>query len=199
LRLTLFTMAAGGCSSETARPHVPSEGGQPALVASAAAGEPTSPGSSGAAGERGADSEQLREGPGEVGAEFASSPDFVTRMSGLQVGLTSSPHQLVQIYYSANIEPVLATDSFGALPQGTVALKLQSRDGDDVVDQVMLMIKQAPGTDPDHGDWIWEQRRPTTLELVSSSETSTSFRNFCSGCHAGFTTTDWLAGTSLAD
>jgi len=105
----------------------------------------------------------------------------------------------VQIFYSANMEPVLGTDAFEPLPPGTVAVKPQSRDGDEEVDQVMIMIKQPPGTDPDRGDWIWEQRKPTTLALVSSSETSTSFRSFCSGCHSAYASTDWLAGTSLAD
>src|SRR5438876_5109546 len=199
LLLTLCSTAVGGCSSKTAGSDISSGGGQPASPELAAAGQPAAAGQSGTAGDSGIDAEQLGEGPGEVGPDFASSPDFVTRMAGLRVGLSGSPHQLVQIYYSANIEPILAADSFGPLPEGTLAVKLQSRDGDEVVDQVMLMIKKAPGTDPDHGDWVWEQRRPATLELVSSSETSGSFRNFCSGCHAGFAATDWLAATSLAD
>ncbi len=193
LLLTAFSVAVGGCSSESARHATTGDGGQPASADSGTSGQPAASGASGA------DTGQLSEGPGEVAPDFASSPDFVTRVAGLGMGLSGSPHQLVQIYYSANIEPILAADSFGAVPQGTVAVKLQSRDGDEVVDQVMLMIKKAPGTDPEHGDWVWEQRRPATLELVSSSERTASFRDFCAGCHAGFTATDWLAGTSLAD
>ena len=194
-------MAACGNSGEA---NSPANAGAPG-----SAGQSTGNGaqSSGDAGEAGTTNaggaptlaQALPDGPGVVATDFASSPDFVTRMKGLRLGLPSSPHQLVQIYYSANMEPVLGTDAFDPLPPGTVAVKQQSRDGDDVVDQVMIMIKQPPGTDPDHGDWIWEQRKPTTLALVSSSETSTSFRDFCSGCHSAYTATDWLAGTSLAD
>lgn len=199
LLLTLCSTAALGCSSETADPDGLSAGGQSAAPESGTSGQPAASGQPGTSGESGSGVEQLGNGPGEMSSDFASSPDFVTRMTGLRIGLASSPHQLIQIYYSTNIEPILAADSFGPLPVGTVAAKLQSRDGDDVVDQIMLMIKKAPGSDLDHGDWVWEQRQPDTLELVSSSETSASFRTFCSGCHAGFTATDWLAGTSLAD
>lgn len=196
LLLSLCSTAAAGCTNEPVDPDFSSAGGQPAAPGPGTSGQPAA---SGQSGDSGIGTEPLGNGPGDVDPDFASSPDFVTRMARLRIGLSSSPHQLIQIYYSANIEPILAAESFGPLPEGTVAAKLQSRDGDDVVDQVMLMIKKAPGSDPDHGDWVWEQRRPDTLELVSSSETSASFRNFCSGCHAGFTATDWLAGTLLVD
>jgi hypothetical protein len=145
------------------------------------------------------DTSELEAGPAEVPEDFETSDDFVTRLDAPRIGLASSPHKLQQIFYSSNIEPVLGESAFGELPEGTVAVKNQSRDGDDVIDQVMVMVKQAPGTDPDHGDWIWEQRRPGTLSLVTSSEDDEDFLTFCSSCHGGYTTTDWLAGTGLAD
>lgn len=145
------------------------------------------------------DTSTLDEGPGEVAADFDASEAFVTRLAAPRLGLSSSPHRLQQIFYSANLEPVLGRTAFGALPEGSVAVKIQSRDGDDVIDQVMVMLKQPHGTDPERGDWIWEQRRPGTLALVSSSADDEGFRDFCAGCHGGYAETDWLAGTGLAD
>ena len=120
-------------------------------------------------------------------------------MKAPRIGLASSPHKIQQIYYSSNIAPILGADSFATLPVGTVAVKEQSRDGDAVIDQIMVMVKQPLGTDPTRGDWIWEQRQPKTLKLVSSSETNPSFRDFCAGCHVRYSGSDWLAGTSITD
>ena len=142
---------------------------------------------------------ELEEGPGAFDPNFETSSEFVTRMPELAPGLPDSPHMDVQIYYSRNIEPVLGSEAFEPLPQGTVAIKKQDRTGDGTVDQLMVMIKKPPGTDADRGDWSWEQRDPTSFEIVSASEADPSFRDFCANCHVGFDRTDWLAGTTLAD
>ena len=141
----------------------------------------------------------LAAGPGTADRGFDSSPDFLTRMHQRQKGLSSSPHGLVQIFYSSNIAPILGRSSFSGLPAGTLALKEQDRDGDGVLDQVMVMVKQPVGTDPDYDDWVWEQHDPVTFALVDSSTTDSQFRDFCAGCHRGFPKTDWLAGTGLSN
>ena len=63
----------------------------------------------------------LESGPGAFDEAFETSPEFVTRMPELALGLPGSPHQRVQIFYSRNIEPVLGAEAFGPLPIGTVA------------------------------------------------------------------------------
>lgn len=162
-------------------------------------GEAGAPASGDAGGGSGGEAAvTLSPGPGGFDPDFETSPDFVTRMSEPMIGLSSlSPHQIVQIFYSTNIEPILGEDAFGPLPEGTVAIKKQDRDDDGIFDQLMVMVKKAPGTDPDLDDWVFEQYDPSDGSLVSSSETSDSFRDFCSGCHVDFSATDWLRGTSL--
>jgi hypothetical protein len=155
-------------------------------------------GASGGAGASGDPAAGLDPGPGGFDPDFESSPDFLTRMTEPMLGLTSlSPHRMVQIFYSQNLEPILGLSAFGPLPEGSVAIKKQDRDEDGVIDQIMVMVKQAAGTDPDALDWVFEQYDPGDFSLVSSSETDESFRSFCSGCHAGFVDTDGLRGTSL--
>jgi hypothetical protein len=141
----------------------------------------------------------LADGPGSADAGFEHSPLFLTHMRQAMTGLPSSPHGIVQIFYSSNIEPILGRASFAALPTGTLALKKQDRDGDGVVDQIMVMVKRPAGTQPDYGDWTWEQRDPATFDLVTSSVTDSGFGDFCAGCHRGFPATDWLAGTALSN
>jgi hypothetical protein len=142
-------------------------------------------------------SASLASGPGAFDPSFETSSNFTTHTSMLALGLPSSPHRKVQIFYSTNIESVLGAAAFETLPQGTVAIKKQDRDGDGIVDQLMVMIKQPPGTDPAHGDWFWEQHDPSNGMLVTSSETDAGFQGYCSGCHSSFTCTDWLSGTGL--
>jgi hypothetical protein len=193
--LALLSMSACGNGDM----NEPAAGGEEAMAGAAGAmaesgGDATAGGTAAAEG-----SVELGLGPGEVPTDFEDSDLFVTRMKAPRIGLASSPHRIQQIYYSRNLEPVLGEGSFGALPEGTVAVKIQSRDGDDVIDQVMVMIKQAPGVAPDTGGWVFEQRKPGTLKLVSSSTDDASFGAFCAGCHAGFSQTDWLAGTQISD
>src|SRR5689334_21676942 len=82
-------------------------------------------------------SASLQNGPGAFDPTFETSSSFTTHTSMVALGLPSSPHRKVQIFYSKNIEPVLGAQAFGTLPQGTVAIKKQDRDGDGVIDQLM--------------------------------------------------------------
>lgn len=141
----------------------------------------------------------LADGPGVADSEFETSALFLTRMRRPMRGLASSPHGIVQIFYSSNIAPILGRDSFPALPPGTMALKKQDRDGDGTVDQIMVMVKKPADTLAKYGDWIYEQRDPTTFALITSSATNASFADFCADCHREFPATDWLAGSSLSN
>ncbi|MGE0325068.1 MAG: cytochrome P460 family protein [Polyangiaceae bacterium] len=142
----------------------------------------------------------LEPGPG-FSADFETSDQFFTRMTSPMEGFpnppASSPHRIVQIYYSKNIEPIISKSSFDELPEGSVAIKKQDRDEDGTVDQVMVMVKGARGSDPSTRDWVFEQHDPSDYSLVSSSATDAGFKEFCSGCHVNFEKTDWLRGTSL--
>lgn len=178
-----------------------SVGGGSSGVASVAAGSPGSGGgpSDGGGAGGGATGSALDTGPGEFQTDFESSPTFVTRMREPMRGLASSPHQIMQIFYSSNIESLLGREAFDPVPEGTVAIKKQDRNGDGVIDQIMVMLKRPSGTDPPRGDWLFEQRDPNDYHLVSSSDSSATFRDLCAGCHAGFPSTDWLSGTSLSN
>ncbi len=170
-------------------------------TAPVSAGAPGSGGglSDGGGSAGGSTGSALDTGPGEFQSDFESSPTFVTRMREPMRGLASSPHQIVQIFYSSNIESLLGREAFDPVPEGTVAIKKQDRNGDGVIDQIMIMLKRPPGTDPPGGDWVFEQRDPNDYHLVSSSDDNATFRDFCAGCHSGFPSTDWLSGTSLSN
>lgn len=130
-------------------------------------------------------------GPGAFAADYATSPRFFTQMKARRKGLASSPHDLVRIYYSKNIEPLVGLASFVA-PDGTVAIKEQDMNGDGTVDALKVMIKK-PGTDPQNGDWFYEDRAPDgTLNASGKID-------FCVGCHVDFPATSELAGVSLRD
>jgi hypothetical protein len=141
----------------------------------------------------------LGRGPGAFAKDFASSPDFTTRMSRRALGRPDvSPHAQVRIWYSSNLAPVLGRSSFPALPPGSVSIKEQDRDGDGNVDQLMVMVKGESGSGAGVGDWRWEQYAPNG-DFVTSSVDDAGFRDFCSGCHADFPDTDWLGGTSVTN
>jgi len=131
-------------------------------------------------------------GPGAFQADFATSSEFFTRMAKVEKGRSDSPHNLVRIFYSANLKPVITEASFST-SVGTVAIKQQDRNGDGVIENVLAMIKQPAGYDPDNGDWLYEQRAADGT-LQNSGKTA-----FCIGCHQGFSATDFLAGTMLHD
>jgi hypothetical protein len=139
-----------------------------------------------------ADLPALDEGPGEFDPDFATSDAFFTRMAEPRVGLASSPHNVVQIFYSKNIEPVIEQDSFEA-PPGTVAIKTQDSNDSGSIDTIMVMIKQEPGSSPETDDWLYQRRRANgNLDAEGSPAL-----DFCVACHAGWPETDALAGTTL--
>ncbi len=138
-------------------------------------------------------SPKLEDGPGAFTLDYATSEAFFTQMTAPRKGLSASPHNIVQIFYSKNIQPVITKTTLSSVPTGTVAIKIQDFDGDGTQDMILDMVKQAPGFDPDFGDWLYE-RHNLDGTVVSSSADS-----FCIDCHSTFSQTDYLAGTSVRD
>jgi hypothetical protein len=140
----------------------------------------------------------LEPGPGAFDPAFTTSAAFFTRMSAPARGLASSPHGgkigVVQIFYSKNIESVITASALDA-PLGTVAVKTQDPDGDGTINNIMVMIKKAPGFDAAAGDWLYERYAADgTLDVSGGAKLA-----FCSTCHNGYSATSQLAGTSLAN
>ncbi|MBK8172870.1 MAG: hypothetical protein IPK60_21400 [Sandaracinaceae bacterium] len=138
----------------------------------------------------------LQAGPGAFTEDFRINPDFATRMAAPVVG--TSPHGEVQIWYSTNIESVLGDATITVL-RGTVSIKTSNGDGVAGVDALAVMIKQAPGYDPDNGDWLYEMRTPDGV-VMNDPESGMPMSGripMCIQCHRGYQETDYLAGTSL--
>jgi len=136
----------------------------------------------------------LEPGPGAFAEDFATSGAFFTRMRERRKGLSSSPHGLVQIFYSNNLQPAVGGNPFDA-PEGTVAIKAQDHDANGSVDTIQVMIKKSKGYDDFTHDWSFERRfADGTLEVAD-----TPTLDFCHECHNGFTRTSELAGTALAN
>lgn len=182
--------SAGGASSEGGS----SSGGGSASAGGATTSEGGSMSEGGSTSEGGAPGIITGEpGPGAFDPGFETSDDFFTRMTEAMPGLTVSPHGVVQIYYSANLEPLLDEEEF-EVPEGSVAIKVQDRDGDDKVDNIMVMVKKEAGFDPDTRDWLYEQYSPSGALQYSGTDT---LQSFCSDCHNGYPKKGELAGTEL--
>lgn len=95
------------------------------------------------------------DGPGEFRADYKTSSEFFTLMTGAKEGL--SPHGIQQTWYSSNIKELIEQESFTA-PEGTVAIKEFDMDKDGALDGLAVMIKRAPGFDADNGDWYYDMR-----------------------------------------
>jgi hypothetical protein len=136
----------------------------------------------------------LEPGPGAFAADYATSGAFFTRMSEPRKGLSSSPHGIVQIFYSNNFLPAIGSERFEA-SVGTVAVKAQDQNGDGQFDTIQVMVKKAKGDDDLTHDWLFERYFANGTLDVSGGSTL----NFCSECHNGFAQTSELAGTTLAN
>jgi hypothetical protein len=130
-------------------------------------------------------------GPGAFKADFESSKMFFTNMSEPKVGLDGSPHGVMRIHYSTNIQELIMKETFTA-PTGTVAVKTQGYEAGEYKD-ILVMIKKAKGTLPDAGDWFFEVRDPEG-KLVQGDQKELAF---CAECHSHFPETDWLPGVGI--
>ena len=124
-------------------------------------------------------------GPGAFEPAFETSPDFFTLMAAPVDG--ASPHGTVQIWYSSNARDLIEGGSPFTAPVGTVSIKTQ----DNGAQAIVVMVKEAPGFDPDNGDWSYEQRE------ADGTLTNEGALAGCIACHAGFPDTDYLGGTDL--
>lgn len=133
----------------------------------------------------------LETGPGAFAASFETSEDFVTRTSTPGEGLSSSPHGVMRIWYSANIETVLGVEraSFQA-PEGTVAIKTQGYEGDEY-STILVMVKDSTNDDADSLGWTYEVRN------AAGEKTGPDDPSMCSGCHVAFEDNDGLPGLDV--
>lgn len=123
----------------------------------------------------------LNDGPGEFTTDFADSDEFFTQMSEPARGLAASPHGVVQIYYSNNMEPAIGEDTF-IVPPGTVAIKTQKYDSAGDYGEILVMIKQEAGSLPESDDWLYEVRDKNG-DVQASGDSSVKF---CNDCHRGY-------------
>jgi len=130
-------------------------------------------------------------GPGKYMADYATSKDFFTLMSGMKMG--KSPHGSVQIYYSTNIKDMIGMDSF-MVPVGTVSIKPFDNDGTPGVDGIAVMIKKEAGYDPANNDWYYEMRdaKGNLKDMPAPGKTK-----MCIDCHAVYPSKDYLGGTQI--
>lgn len=84
----------------------------------------------------------------------------------------------------------IAAQGAPAFPVGAVIVKEKYAGPDPAqADRVAiaLMIKRAPGFDPEHGDWDYAYYEPA-LGIVQTAEQSA----YCAQCHAGAAATDFV-------
>ena len=139
----------------------------------------------------------VAEGPGEFVSNYSSSPEeFFTLMPQPVSG--ESPHGMVRIWYSNNIRQSMQDDQW-PVPVGTVSIKEADPEGDGEIDAITVMVKQAPGFDPDNGDWLYEMRRPDggLMTMPDSDQPMQGAIEMCINCHSAAADTDFLAGTAL--
>jgi hypothetical protein len=140
----------------------------------------------------GGDENPLDPGPGAFDPDFETSQAFFTQMSEPAVGLEdASPHGVVQIWYSINLQPATEMDTFEA-SEGSVAIKTQQYE-DGAYTEILVMIKEAEETTPSRNDWRFEVRTAEG-ELVGPSDP-----DFCADCHNAFSDHGGLAGIGVSN
>jgi hypothetical protein len=137
------------------------------------------------------DEEEARPGPGEYRADFKTSSDFFTNMQASVKG--NSPHGTVRIWYSSNVRELIKKDSF-TVPEKTVSIKEVDMDSDGTLDAFAVMVKKAPGYDPENNDWYYEMRDAQGTVMMQPPAGKTAM---CIQCHSAAKKLDYLAGTGL--
>ncbi|MGE0175026.1 MAG: hypothetical protein AB7T49_19690 [Oligoflexales bacterium] len=127
-------------------------------------------------------------GPGSFVADYASSSQFFTQMSGEVDG--KSPHGRVQIWYSANVKSLISSSGF-KVPEGTVAVKRFHNAGGS---GLAVMVKKAAGYDSSGNDWYYEMRDSYGNVM---SDPAPGKIEMCRSCHAAASAKDYLAGTGI--
>ena len=122
-------------------------------------------------------------------ANYASSTDFFTQMSGPMTATGTSPHPTSWIYYTEDLRAGIEGSASFTAPVGATSIKELYTGGS--VSGFALMTKQAAGFDAANGDWFYE------LRDAAGAVTQSGALAGCVGCHAAGTTTDYLLGTDL--
>ena len=117
----------------------------------------------------------------ETNGFFTRTPEMV---------VTAPPHERVRIFYSDDLSSVIDLDAFEA-PVGATSVK-EAFDEDENVANILVMTKQAPGYDPDNGDWYYEMRNADGTEILNDGRIE-----MCIGCHTGGAQTDYLLGMDV--
>jgi hypothetical protein len=130
-------------------------------------------------------------GSGQFKADFRTSGEFFTLMSGMKQG--SSPHGKVQVWYSNDLKDLVGRPSFTA-PVGAVSIKpfeVGATKG------FAVMVKKEPGYDPENGDWCYEMRSADGAVQSRGGKPMSGKIAMCIKCHAAAADKDYLAGTDL--
>jgi len=130
-------------------------------------------------------------GPGQFKADFRTSGEFFSLMSGMKQG--TSPHGKVQVWYSKDLKDLVGLASFKA-PVGAVSIKpfeAGSATG------LAVMVKKERGYDPENGDWLYEMRSADGAVLSRGGKLMSGKISMCIGCHTAAADKDYLVGTDL--
>jgi hypothetical protein len=130
-------------------------------------------------------------GPGQFKADFRTSGEFFTLMSGMKQG--RSPHGMVQVWYSNDLEDLIGRPSFTA-PVGAVSIKPYEAGA---TKGLAVMVKKEPGYDPENGDWLYEMRSADGAVQSRGGKPMSGKIAMCIGCHVAAADKDYLAGTDL--
>jgi hypothetical protein len=130
-------------------------------------------------------------GPGRFKADFRTSGEFFTLMSGMKEG--TSPHGKVQIWYSNDLKDFVGLPSFTA-PVGAVSIKSFEAGG---AKGLAVMVKKERGYDPENGDWLYEMRSAEGAVQSRGGKPMSGKIAMCVECHAAAADKDYLAGTDL--
>lgn len=172
----------------------------PALFVSCGDDTGTSEGDAGAVADTGgsgsdAGGGEREKGPGEFVADFETSPQFFTQMTGFVEGL--SPHKKVWIWYSKDLEDHVTLEAFTA-HEGSVAIKKFDNDGTEGVDGIVVMVRKPAGYDPDNGDWEYQVRSPDGVVVNGQDGNPMQGKiEMCITCHTNFKATGYLGGTKI--
>ncbi len=136
-------------------------------------------------------------GPGAFVTDYATSPNFYSRMAQPAAG--RSPHGRVRIFYSTNMHSVLDPErNFTEAPVGSVAIKRYEMTNS-VNDRcqpnpgLAVMIKEAAAQGSATRGWRFEIRSATGALIPNCDTTIRS----CQQCHQQGGQTDWLRGTLI--
>lgn len=127
-------------------------------------------------------------GPGAFAADFKTNQAFFTQMSKSvdNSGMSAETfvHKLQRTWYSSNVRQSLGGND---LPVGTVAIK-ETYDAMNQASGVFVMVKKSKDT------WFYEARGKDGAEMAGAPKGDNVA--MCHGCHAKFSGTDFLGGTT---